>query len=66
MNTRHCSNDPCEAEAVKVTVTDALLCWTCAEAYQWGQASPDNPLKELDNDSWKSVKNSPYLKGMTF
>lgn len=42
---KYCANDPCEAEAVMlVEETATPLCRTCAEAYMWGQASPDKHL----------------------
>lgn len=41
--TIYCANDPCEAPAIGfIKETRTPLCWTCQEAYQWGQASPEN------------------------
>lgn len=42
-----CAN--CETEAVKQTVLGTPLCSTCATAYEWGQASPNDPIVELED-----------------
>lgn len=40
---KYCANDPCEVEAtVWVLPHNTPLCYTCFEAYQWGQAAPKN------------------------
>lgn len=50
MSIRYCANDPCETEATHVVVeTNTPLCWTCANAYEWGQASPDKRVVDIDN-----------------
>ncbi|GAF79707.1 unnamed protein product, partial [marine sediment metagenome] len=48
---KYCANDPCEAEAVMlVEETNTPLCRTCANAYTWGQASPDKHLSPITNN----------------
>ena len=45
MPIEYCANDPCETEATYLVRHDngrtTPLCFTCAEAYSWGQAHPD-------------------------
>lgn len=53
MTVAYCSNEPCEAEAVAVLITDrgtrCPLCHTCREAFEWGQASGvDAVLEDID------------------
>lgn len=47
-----CSNDPCEAVAVAVLITDrgthCPLCRTCREAFEWGQASAEAEVTDID------------------
>lgn len=47
-----CSNEPCEAEAVAVLITDrgtrCPLCHTCREAFEWGQASAGAEVTDID------------------
>jgi len=46
----YCAN--CDAEAVMVARhedgSDTNLCYTCGTAYEWGQASPDADLVDVD------------------
>ena len=47
--TRYCANDPCESKAVfRIVETDTPLCYTCHEAYLWGQAGPDKTTVALE------------------
>jgi hypothetical protein len=50
--TTYCANDPCETEAVRVVIHPngdrTPLCFTCAQAYEWGQASPDAVVADID------------------
>ena len=44
---KYCGN--CESEAVAmVRESGVLLCHTCKTAYQWGQASPNLTIVEVE------------------
>ena len=47
-----CSNEPCEAEAVAVYISErgtrCPLCHTCREAFEWGQASVGAEVVDID------------------
>lgn len=51
---QYCANDPCETEAIKMVCDNSgkrlPLCYTCAQAYEWGQASPDAEMFDMDNE----------------
>ena len=48
----YCNNDPCETEATRFYDSPRgvriHLCTTCAEAFEWGQVSPEAILYHLD------------------
>lgn len=49
MSELYCAN--CETEATHITSSGTPLCYTCANAYEWGQASADKPAPtEIDDD----------------
>lgn len=52
LKVQYCTNDPCETEAIKMMCNDdgkrLPLCYTCAQAYEWGQASPDATIEDLE------------------
>lgn len=49
-DTRYCAN--CDNEATTVVTTEGdhyfFLCFTCGEAFEWGQARPGAVLESLD------------------
>lgn len=46
--TLYCANDPCENEATHIVERSKTpLCYTCAEAYKWGQSNPDGTVIDL-------------------
>ena len=61
---RYCNNDGCEAEAVRAVLREdrdtypLCLCYTCATAYEWGQASPGRAVVEIED-----VEPEEWLRG---
>jgi len=56
-----CDNSPCKTEATQFYVTEMgvpfFLCFTCGQAFEFGQVNPNtdlNPLEELLEFSWKN------------
>jgi len=48
--TIYCATLCCEAVATHITSTGMPLCTTCASCYELGQASPDDPLTEIEQE----------------
>jgi hypothetical protein len=59
-----CAVDICETEAVKMVChpdgNATPLCWRCATTYEWGQASPEAEIQNLEHVEYKKGEDGTY------